>query len=280
MKRAKTINSILANENLEFYNGKVIAPRLRTSYFDLNRANQNLLKQQIRAQILADKQLVQKLHDHGIEVDQILLVKRQPTSGPVRQIQVDVVEKTRAQLDEEQTQLTERMSYVKDTSYLSNEQYRLFREQLFFNFKLPTLYSVLKERHDLEDKLPKIYENAHGFFFDAAEKIKFILGLKLKHSSDVFKDKDTIKINFRGDGTLVGNSGKFLNFCFNLPDEGTLAKTAFGQYTLGIFHLQKENHETLSSAYHDIVAKLKTLKGTLKKIYLLKLLSYIIKVCN
>ena len=266
MKRSITVNNILANENVEIYNGKVIKPRLRTSYFELNGANKNLLKHQIRAQVLANKELVQRLLDHGIEVDQIVLVKKQSASLPQRLIQVDVLDKTSAQLDDERSQLTQRMSNVKDIAFMSNEQYKLFREQLLPAFQLPTLYSLMTERNKLEEILTKIHENAHGFFFDAVEKIKHILSLKFQHSC-VFNAKDTIKINFRGDGTLVGNNEKLLNFCFNLPDEGTLAKTAMGQYTLGIFHIRKEDHTTLSLAYQDIVEKLKSLQGNVSNYF-------------
>ena len=55
MKRSITVNNILANENVEIYNGKVIKPRLRTSYFELNGVNKNILKHQILAKFLQTK---------------------------------------------------------------------------------------------------------------------------------------------------------------------------------------------------------------------------------
>ena len=40
-----------------------------------------------------------------------------------------------------------------------------------------------------------------------------------------------------------------------------LAKTAFGQYTLGIFELEKENHEILSSCLSGLASHMKEMNN-------------------
>ncbi len=62
-----------------------------------------------------------------------------------------------------------------------------------------------------------------------------------------------IRINLRGDKTNVGQKQHFFNFCFALLDEDNASKTASGQYTLGIFDVEKDDYETMSKALESIV---------------------------
>ena len=61
--------------------------------------------------------------------------------------------------------------------------------------------------------------NEFGLYFNASDKIRLVVNKKL----DKLKlgRPNLLRINIRGDATIVGRNQKFFNFCFNLPDEGT-----------------------------------------------------------
>ena len=45
----------------------------------------------------------------------------------------------------------------------------------------------------------------------------------------------------------------FFNSCFSLPDEGNVAKTANGQYTIGVYEEQTDYYVTMSVALDETV---------------------------
>ena len=62
-----------------------------------------------------------------------------------------------------------------------------------------------------------------------------------------------IIICLRGDKTNVGRNESFFNSCFSLSDEGNVAKTTNGQYTLGVYEVQTDDYETMSVALDETV---------------------------
>ncbi len=86
--------------------------------------------------------------------------------------------------------------------------------------------------------------------------ILWILKFKLPNLN--IKD-GIIRINIRGDKTNVGRQQHFFNLCFVLLDEDDVCKTAYGQYTLGIYDVEKDNYDTMSKALEKIVKSTSTL---------------------
>jgi len=86
--------------------------------------------------------------------------------------------------------------------------------------------------------------------------ILWILKFKLPNLN--IKD-GIIRINIRGDKTNVGRQQHFFNLCFVLLDEDDVGKTAYGQYTLGIYDVEKDNYDTMSKALEKIVTSTRTL---------------------
>ena len=63
-----------------------------------------------------------------------------------------------------------------------------------------------------------------------------------------------------GDGTNVATN-KLFNFCFTLPDLGNIAKTAAGNYTLGLFDVDAEKYSTLRECLSELNKSLRHLSN-------------------
>lgn len=66
-----------------------------------------------------------------------------------------------------------------------------------------------------------------------------------------------------------------LNFTFTIINEGPKAKTATGNYTLGIYEIENENHESVSACFKELIDEIRELNQitvynkTLKVVYYL-----------
>ena len=79
-------------------------------------------------------------------------------------------------------------------------------------------YLCSKAELNREQLMPET--NDYGLFLNAADKIRLVVEKKLQQNKIKLSQTKALRVNLRGDATLVGRSHKFLNFCFNLPDEG------------------------------------------------------------
>jgi hypothetical protein len=114
----------------------------------------------------------------------------------------------------------------------------------------PTLYALQKALSNLRGKMFKVFRNPNGQYLDAEAKIKYFIN---KNFDTIKKNiqNDTIRIKLCGDG-FRKDSKSFFNFCFTLPDEGSIAKTSRGNYILGLFGIDKEDHTNLSLCLKNI----------------------------
>ena len=138
---------------------------------------------------------------------------------------------------------------------MSDYNYTYFREKTQCS-SWPTIHYVRLAREELNRLLPAIHENVHGIFYNAIERISWVLEFKFK---TLKLSNKLLKICLRGDKTLSGNQS-FFNFCFSIPDEGNLAKTAFGQYSLGVFAVKKDDHETMDVALDELSESMRNFK--------------------
>ena len=123
-------------------------------------------------------------------------------------------------------------------------------KQMRKKYPLPTLYAVRKAKSFLRTKIFRVYRNPNGQYVDAEAKIKYFI----QKNFDLIKkniENDTIRIKLCGDGFRKDRKS-FFNFCFTLPDEGSIAKTSRGNYILGLFEIDKEDHTNLSLCLKNI----------------------------
>ena len=174
-----------------------------------------------------------------------------------KKINIEYTNKTEEEIEVEAQKLVERVCQAKDICYSSDAHYTFFRNHTQLT-QLPTIHTLPKARDDLNKQLPQIFKNAYVVYFNAEDKIKWILSKKIKKME---LKNNSIKICIRGDKTDCGRNQSFFNSCFSLPDEGKIAKTANGQYTLGVFEVQSDNYETMNVALKDIVDKTRSLNN-------------------
>lgn len=60
-------------------------------------------------------------------------------------------------------------------------------------------------------------------------------------------------------GTNIGRTLKLMNLTFTLINEGRRAKTASGNYTIGIFEIEDENHATVRSSMSELIEEIEQL---------------------
>ena len=133
---------------------------------------------------------------------------------------------------------------------------------------LPKIWRLYKLQSEIASENP-VYQNELGVYVNASVKIAKLLNAQYRYveeKNQKINEKskklrfpvEKIKIKLSGDGTDVANN-KLLNICVSFPDfKG--CNTAHGNYTLGIFEIEKENYDSLKIALKEILVNLKTFK--------------------
>ena len=248
MANKKSINEIYKNLNNITPGGKYIIPRQRKSYFELSTHEKNLLNLKLKKHLRSNIEINQLLLDHGLDIDFIQLIKFDDSPKDLR---VSVLNKTKLELDNEKLRLDLNCFEAKDAIYMSDESYIYFRKKTGLN--MPSIHYLRKHREFVNEKLPKFEKNKHGLYYQASVRINWILDRKLKKMKII---NNKVRICLRGDKTLCGNTS-FFNFCFTLPDEGEIAKTVHGQYSLGVFEVASDNYNTMNVALDELSKNMK-----------------------
>ena len=146
---------------------------------------------------------------------------------------------------------------LKDKVNLSDKKYNLLRKEFGFQKVLPGINKLVKERK-IMDNLMKLFENKHGVYVDAEEKIKQILTSHYRLYQNNFEMNEKIRIKLSGDGTNVKQM-HLLNFTFALPDfnHGQAAK---GNFSLGVYEIIKEDYNELKSCFAELIPILRNIK--------------------
>ena len=187
-------------------------------FFSLSRDAQQRIESKIKQAIAVNIDLNSILKRHGIRLQKMSFNRIDKTDQLDEFIppQITFIDKTQRQIDEEQKKSNERVQKAKDFVFMSNDSYKDFRR--ISQLDMPTLYIVKSIQGALNREQLVPNANQHGLYFNCIERIQLILEKKLDKLTLV--KPNVLRINIRGDATHVGRNEKFLNFCFNLPDEG------------------------------------------------------------
>jgi hypothetical protein len=157
--------------------------------------------------------------------------------------------------------------YYKDKHSISDRAYNDLKTRCFL--EVPSI-SFLKKRRAEIDNMFEIYNNEMGVFLSFEDKLRARLqhffdhkyGIHYKNGEEnsvPFTD-NIIHIKLAADGTNIGRSLKLLNFTFTIINEGAKAKKAIGNYSLGIFEIENENHSSISACFKEIIDEIEQLK--------------------
>jgi hypothetical protein len=148
--------------------------------------------------------------------------------------------------------LLSKLIELKDKLNMSYKDYNTIRKELCPHW--PSEYFIKKVFEKLDDGLFEILRNQFGCFVKCNLKITHYIQ---KHFNEMtIKDK-MIRIKLVGDGTITGPL-TILYLGFTLPDLGTVAKTATGNFQLGCFEITSENYETLKFCLYTFSTKRNT----------------------
>ncbi|CAF0834792.1 unnamed protein product [Brachionus calyciflorus] len=153
--------------------------------------------------------------------------------------------------------------YYKDKHAISDHAYSDMKKRCYL--PIPSI-TKLKERRAEINSMFEIHDNDMGVYLSLKDKLEFRARIYLEnkypdgnYDSKKFTD-DTLYIKLSADGTNIGRNLKLLNFTFTIINEGSKAKTANGNYTIGIFEIDHENYDTLTKCFKELIEELRNLK--------------------
>ena len=216
------------------------------SYFQYSKVTQWTKKKELKI-FLAQK--IAWLRNIGLEFKEIVLKPIDDHSD---------IQKTEAiNVKVETTQKTEirtsprKVLLAKDKILMSDKSYHSFKKDL--NLNLPSLQVIKKERKKL-DSLFEMKKNTKGAFNNIVKMIEH----KLKTTD--LKNSEELKFKFSADGKIVSRKVKLINLTFTIINEKGKAKTAKGNYTIGIFRMNDENYDEILACFENVSDQIDSLE--------------------
>ena len=225
--------------------------RIRKLYFSKTKRAQYADKQRI-LKLLSQAQTY--LGSIGLQISKINIVKMEINPILRKKIQLDIFE------NNEETDNVSVLNAlkIKDQYYISDKAYQALKN---LGLKLPSLHQIKKLRKRLNTVFD-ITTIPNGAYVNIDNKIREIIPFLIRNYPNQFENGEII-IKFSGDGTNICRNIKMLNFTFTIINEGQKAKTASGNYTLGVFDIDIENYEELLNILNDLAQQIDNLINTI-----------------
>ena len=155
---------------------------------------------------------------------------------------------------------TKQYLYFKDSYCISDRSYRALTQ---INHEIPTIIEIIKYRNTIND-LFTIKALDNGVFLNIKDAIQFKL-LKYLDRNETCNE-EILKIKLSADATNIGRFNKIINFTFTIINETSKAKSAAGNYTLGIINCEtnEESYEKLQLWVPHVMEHIKNLKSIRK----------------
>jgi hypothetical protein len=243
----------------------------RKSYYLVSRRQRNRLNKQIKDSITESTQFLKNM---GLCLSYVEI-------NPIEMDECDFKLKIKPPeefLDVNKPNVNNLLFY-KDKHSISDRAYCDLKTRCFLD--IPSVFSLKKRRGEL-DSLFELQNNQMGVYITLKDKLKFRLELffgRKYNQVDINKVENfqdhIIHLKLGADGTNIGRNLKLLNFTFTILNEGAKAKTATGNYTLGIFEIENENHSSVTKCFKELIDEMEQLKEieigerTLKIVYYL-----------
>lgn len=141
--------------------------------------------------------------------------------------------------------------FYKDKHSISDVAYDDLKKMCHLD--IPSIFK-LKQRRSEINSMFQIYENEMGVYVSLKDKLLLRLQNYYDNNQDEFLGEErTLHIKLGADGTNIGRNLKLLNFTFTIINEGAKAKTANGNYTIGIFEIENENYEAITKCFKELI---------------------------
>lgn len=237
--------------------GRALKHSRRKSYYEVTVRQQTRIKRQIKEALLEGTQFLRNL---GLCLSTVEI-------NPIELDDCDFKLKIRPSTSEANAEQHEpnvnNLLYFKDKHSISDRAYFELKSKCFLN--IPSMFHLKKRRGQI-DSMFAVHENEMGVFFSFADKLKWRLesyferkyGFNYDVNAPTFRD-DIIHVKLSADGTNIGRTLKLLNFTFTIINEGAKAKTANGNYTLGIYEIEHENYASVIACYGEIIDEVERL---------------------
>ena len=246
-EQLKKSNKRLSSEVVAQGNPK---KRRRSDLTTVSRQQQWFRRKQIQSDI---QQSLLFLEDEGACATSITLVHSESKHTEVINLQPNSL----PQCSSEQGEVDSHMNmvlYVKERFGLSNAAYHqlsMVCQQLPRSWKLKDLTKKLNSKWDIKpcpgnDGVQQSLESR------LRERVSHLL-LERK-----VKSGDTLQVKLSGDGTKVCRKLNVINFTFTLLNEGEIAMSPKGNYTIAIIN-STESYDVLATTLSDICDEVKTL---------------------
>jgi hypothetical protein len=153
---------------------------------------------------------------------------------------------------------------ARDLCNISQRKYFLFRQIMEFDTDvIAPDHSCNRIKKILDSMFPTV-KNNYGFYLkDPIKKIKMGIECYIKKiQNDVVNENiDKIGIKFQADGTeLTSKNMKHLNYTFSIVNDEKNAMSANGNFILGMYKIDNEDHETLKNSLEELKKMLIDLK--------------------
>ena len=147
--------------------------------------------------------------------------------------------------------------YYKDKHSISDVAYDDLKKMC--HLQIPSIFK-LKQRRSEINSMFEIFENEMGVYVSVRDKLILRLENYLQNNQESDCAEKTLHIKLGADGTNIGRNLKLLNFTFTIINEGAKAKTANGNYTIGIFEIENENYDALVKCFKEIIKEFRQIE--------------------
>ncbi len=106
----------------------------------------------------------------------------------------------------------------------------------------------LKTERRVYDHMINILENSKGAYLSIEKKLKLLIPKIKKNFTE--QESHILHIKYSADGAQIIRQKSILNLTFT--NEGKLAETSEGNYTIGIFDITNEDYDTISICFAEI----------------------------
>ncbi len=270
-KRLELLSKNKANKGIE--DGRIVKySKIRKPFFQLCSRLQRKYKKELKKDF---KTQTSFLKDLGLAMINAELRPCEEVDEETHDVKVKI---KRYEEDEPKATVNS-LLYYKDKHSISDRAYADLNRKC--HLEIPTIYKLRNRRQEL-DNLFQIHDNSMGVFVSLKEKLTFRIGCYFDRKYGQYIDnpgftefKDPIiHVKLSADGTNIGRSLKLLNFTFTILNEGDKARKAQGNYTIGIYEIENENHESLKESFAEIIKEMEDLNELEVKTRKVKIVFY------